>query len=75
MRDKPLCYPSRELANECFFLAIRSESWKGISEIFLFGDPVKKEVSQMSFALRGGDIRIESQFFAKGQLLAMESFF
>jgi len=48
MRDKPLLYPSRELAK------------------------VEKEVSQMSFALRGGDIRIESQFFAKGQFLTME---
>ena len=75
MRDKPLLYPSRELANECFFLAIRSKSWKGVSEILLLGDPVEKEVSQMSFALRGGDIRIESQFFAKGQFLTMEGVF
>lgn len=75
MRDKRLFYPSRKLAEECLFLAIRSKSWKGVSEILLLGDPVEKEVSQMSFALRGGDIRVESQFFAKGQFLTIESLF
>jgi len=38
-------------------------------------ESVEKEVSQMSFALRGGDVRIESQFFAKGQFLTIESLF
>ncbi len=75
MRDKQLFYPSREFAHECLFLTIRSESWKWISEILPLGNPVKKEISQMSFALGGGDIRIESQFFAKGQFLTIESLF
>lgn len=75
MRDKRLFYPSRELADERLFLAIRSKSWKGVSEILLLGNPVKKEVSQMSFALRGGNIQIESQFLAKGRFLTVEGVF